>query len=159
MMKAISLQELKKLKQEVYETIEIPGFNDQSAIPVDVKKVSLMDLSECKILPNSLLMSVNAIFVRQQKGPAPSEKELAAWEQQLREFTEIVYKEALIQPTFKDFEEAGLPLTSIQKRMIAEYAIGDVSTLNRFRKFREGLKNNSSSEGVQQKTQRDNGNK
>ncbi|MER3123701.1 hypothetical protein ABQG71_21420, partial [Bacillus altitudinis] len=79
--------------------------------------------------------------------------------QQLREFTEIVYKEALIKPTFKDFEEAGLPLTSIQKRMIAEYAIGDVSTLNRFRKFREGLKSNSPSEGVPQKAKRNNGNK
>lgn len=150
-MKAISLQELKKLKQKIYETIEIPGFDDHSAIPVDVKKVSLMDLVDCKVLPNPLLMSVNAIFARQQKGPSPSTKELAIWENQLKEFTEIVYKEALVSPTPKNFEEAGLPLNSIQKRMIAEYAIGDVSTLNRFRKFREGLKNNSPSEGVSEK--------
>lgn len=158
-MKPISLQELKQLKKQIYEVIEIPGFDGQGAIPVEVKKVSLMDLVECKILPNPLLMAVNSIVVRQQKGPEPSEKELKMWEKQLDEFTDIVYKEALISPTYKDFEEAELPLSNIQKKMIAEYAIGDVTRLNRFRKFREDLKSNNSSEGVSEKAKRNNGNK
>ena len=63
----------------------------------------------------------------------------------LEQFTEIVYKQALIEPSVDDFESVGLELNKVQKSMISEYAIGDTSRLERFRAFRESLKNNSTS--------------
>lgn len=143
MANVITLEQLKNLKESNSSVIEIPGFTDDQAIGVRVKKVSLLELTQCGVLPNALLVAVNNIFVRRSRGDEFTTEEVQIYEKQMEEFTEVVYKAALIEPTAEDFDSVGMPLTKIQKRVIAEYSIGDTSTLERFRKYRESIANNS----------------
>ena len=56
-MQVTSLEELKQIAKKVNgEVIEIPGFDDMSVLNVKVKRVSLTDLVQCDVLPNSLLL-------------------------------------------------------------------------------------------------------
>ncbi len=143
-MQVTSLEELKQIAQKVNgEIIEIPGFDDMSVLNVKVKRVSLTDLVQCDVLPNILLLEVQKILDKKQKGHEMKGKEYERAVKNLEQFTEIVYKQALIEPSVDDFKSVGLELNKVQKSMIAEYAIGDTSRLERFRAFRESLKNNS----------------
>ena len=145
-MQVTSLEELKQIAKKVNgEVIEIPGFDDMSVLNVKVKRVSLTDLVQCDVLPNILLLEVQKILDKKQKGHEMKGKEYERAVKNLEQFTEIVYKQALIEPSVGDFESVGLELNKVQKSMIAEYAIGDTSRLERFRAFRESLKNNSTS--------------
>ena len=145
-MQATSLEELKQIAKIANgEVIEIPGFDDMSVLNVKVKRVSLTDLVQCDVLPNILLLEVQKILDKKQKGYEIKGKEYERAVKNLEQFTEIVYKQALIEPSVGDFESVGLELNKVQKSMIAEYAIGDTSRLDRFRAFRENLKNNSTS--------------
>lgn len=145
-MQVTSLEELKQISKKVNgEVIEIPGFDDMSVLNVKVKRVSLTDLVQCDVLPNILLLEVQKILDKKQKGHEMKGKEYERAVKNLEQFTEIVYKQALIEPSVDDFESVGLELNKVQKSMIAEYAIGDTSRLERFRAFRESLKNNSTS--------------
>ena len=159
-MKVVSIEELKQIaKQQEGEIITLPGFTDDTTVNVKVKRVSLMDLVQCEILPNPLLIQVNAIFHKRQAGHEFTKKEEEVSKEQLEKFTDIVYRNALVEPTIETFNEVGLKLTEVQKRLIAEYAIGDTSRLNQFRKVRENIKNNSTSSNVPQTSKRDNENK
>jgi hypothetical protein len=145
-MQVTSLEELKQIAKKVNgEVIEIPGFDDMSVLNVKVKRVSLTDLVQCDVLPNILLLEVQKILDKKQKGHEMKGKEYERAVKNLEQFTEIVYKQALIEPSVDDFESVGLELNKVQKSMISEYAIGDTSRLERFRAFRESLKNNSTS--------------
>ncbi|MDB8805014.1 hypothetical protein [Romboutsia sp. 1001216sp1] len=145
-MQVTSLEELKQIAKKANgEVIEIPGFDDMSVLNVKVKRVSLTDLVQCDVLPNILLLEVQKILDKKQKGHEMKGKEYERAVKNLEQFTEIVYKQALIEPSVGDFESVGLELNKVQKSMIAEYAIGDTSRLERFRAFRESLKNNSTS--------------
>lgn len=145
-MQVTSLEELKQIAKKVNgEVIEIPGFDDMSVLNVKVKRVSLTDLVQCDVLPNILLLEVQKILDKKQKGHEMKGKEYERAVKNLEQFTEIVYKQALIEPSVDDFESVGLELNKVQKSMISEYAIGDTSRLERFRAFRESLKNNSAS--------------
>ena len=142
-MQVTSLEELKQIAKKVNgEVIEIPGFDDMSVLNVKVKRVSLTDLVQCDVLPNILLLEVQKILDKKQKGHEMKGKEYERAVKNLEQFTEIVYKQALIEPSVDDFESVGLELNKVQKSMISEYAIGDTSRLERFRAFRESLKNN-----------------
>ncbi len=146
-MKVTSLEELKQIAQQVQgEIIEIPGFDDMSVLNVRVKRVSLTDLVQCDILPNVLLLEVQKILDKKQQNKEIKGKEYNKAVKNLEQFTEIVYKEALIEPSIDDFRSVGLELNKVQKSMIAEFAIGDTTRLDRFRAFRENIKNNSASE-------------
>ena len=143
-MQVTSLEELKQIAQKVNgEIIEIPGFDDMSVLNVKVRRVSLTDLVQCDVLPNVLLLEVQKILDKKQKNEEIKGDEYTKGVKNLEQFTEIVYKQALIEPSVSDFESVGLELNKVQKSMIAEYAIGDTSRLERFRAFRESLKNNS----------------
>ena len=145
-MQVTSLEELKQIAKKVNgEVIEIPGFDDMSVLNVKVKRVSLTDLVQCDVLPNILLLEVQKILDKKQKGHEMKGKEYERAVKNLEHFTEIVYKQALIEPSVDDFESVGLELNKVQKSMISAYAIGDTSRLERFRAFRESLKNNSTS--------------
>ena len=145
-MQVTSLEELKQIAKKVNgEVIEIPGFDDMSVLNVKVKRVSLTDLVQCDVLPNILLLEVQKILDKKQKGHEMKGKEYERAVKNLEQFTEIVYKQALIEPSVDDFESVGLELNKVQKSMISEYAIGDKSRLERFLAFRESLKNNSTS--------------
>lgn len=145
-MQVTSLEELKQIAKIANgEVIEIPGFDDISVLNVKVKRVSLTDLVQCDVLPNILLLEVQKILDKRQKGHEMKGKEYERAVKNLEQFTEIVYKQALIEPSVDDFKSVGLELNKVQKSMIAEYAIGDTSRLERFRAFRESLKNNSTS--------------
>ena len=143
-MQVTSLEELKQIAQKVNgEIIEIPGFDDMSVLNVKVRRISLTDLVQCDVLPNVLLLEVQKILDKKQKNEEIKGDEYTKAVKNLEQFTEIVYKQALIEPSVSDFESVGLELNKVQKSMIAEYAIGDTSRLERFRAFRESLKNNS----------------
>lgn len=145
-MQVTSLEELKQIAKKANgEVIEIPGFDDMSVLNVKVKRVSLTDLVQCDVLPNILLLEVQKILDKKQKGHEMKGKEYERAVKNLEQFTEIVYKQALIEPSVDDFKSVGLELNKVQKSMIAEYAIGDTSRLERFRAFRENLKNNITS--------------
>lgn len=146
-MKVTSLEELKQISKKVNgEIIEIPGFDDISVLNVKVRRVSLTDLVQCDVLPNVLLLEVQKILDKKQKNKEIKGKEYTKAVKNLEQFTEIVYKESLIEPSVDDFKSVGLELNKIQKTMIAEYAIGDTSRLERFRTFRENIKNNITSQ-------------
>ncbi|MGL4253156.1 MAG: hypothetical protein ACRCR2_03735 [Fusobacteriaceae bacterium] len=152
-MSIISLEELQQIASERQgEELEIPGFTDTSVMTVKVRKISLLELVQEGVLPNPLLLAVNAIIKKQNDGEVWEGEQLERVSSTMGNFTEIVYKAALVEPTADTFISLGLELTQIQKRIIAEYSIGDVSTLERFRKFRADYENTMASQEVQQTT-------
>ena len=116
-MQVTSLEELKQIaKKAKGEVIEIPGFDDMSVLNVKVRRVSLTDLVQCDVLPNILLLEVQKILDKKQKGHEMKGKEYERAVKNLEQFTEIVYKQALIEPSVGDFKSVGSELIKFKNQ-------------------------------------------
>ena len=134
-MKITSLEELKEIAKG--EVIELPGF-DEKPFVVRAKRPSLLNLVSSGAIPNELLTTAYSIF----NGRNVTGKQEAVSMKETHDLLRIVAEKALIEPTLKQIEEAGLELTDLQLLELYNYSQQGVRALQSFREKQKNIKNN-----------------
>ena len=134
-MKITSLEELKEIAKG--EVIELPGFNEKPFV-VRAKRPSLLNLVSSGAIPNELLTTAYSIF----NGRTVTGKQEAVSMKETHDLLRIVAEKALIEPTLKQIEEAGLELTDLQLLELYNYSQQGVRALQSFREKQKNIKNN-----------------
>lgn len=134
-MKITSLEELKEIAKG--EVIELPGFNEKPFV-VRAKRPSLLNLVSSGAIPNELLTTAYSIF----NGRTVTGKQEAVSMKETNDLLRIVAEKALIEPTLKQIEEAGLELTDLQLLELYNYSQQGVRALQSFREKQKNIKNN-----------------
>ena len=109
--------------------VELPGFIVGEPLIVKLRRPSLMEMAQSGKIPNPLLSAVSELF---QTGTSRS----IAKGEDFKDMGSVlihVAKAALIEPSYADFEEAGLQLTDSQLLYIYQYVSSGVDLLKSFR--------------------------
>lgn len=110
------------------ELVALPSFSDDMPLIVRLRRPNIMSLVKNGKIPNALLSSVSSLF----NGKVDISKETDY--SNMFEIVNIMCKEALISPTYEQFEEANIDLTIEQKMAIFNYTQEGVKALDSFRK-------------------------
>lgn len=132
-MAVTTLDQLKKYSEG--SEVELPGFYGKEPITVRLKRPSLMLLVQSGEIPNPLLNTAAELF---QKGVNDAVKNGDSFKYTAEALTRIA-KASLIEPSYADFEKAGLSLTDAQLMYIYTFAQTGVDTFKSFRKEQEAL--------------------
>lgn len=133
----MSIDEIAKKAQP--KVIEIPGWNDDY-IAVRVKRPSMLGMANRGLIPNSLLIAAQKVFTQ----TVDAEVSL----QDISNVMETVVKAALVEPTYEEFEEAGLEFTDDQLVAIFSYTQEGIKGLEQFRTNRADSENTGDGETV-----------
>lgn len=109
--------------------VELPGFIAGEPLIVKLRRPSLMEMAQSGKIPNPLLSAVSELF---QTGTSRS----MAKGEDFKDMGSVlihVAKAALIEPSYADFETAGLQLTDSQLLYIYQYVSSGVDLLKSFR--------------------------
>lgn len=122
-----SIEELKKVAQG--EVVELPPFYDGTEFRVRLKRPSMLALAKSGRIPNALLSSAQEIFNGKQK-TATNPDQLA----KMYDLCKVMAEAAMLEPTYKELEDAGIELTDTQLLTIFNYTQTGVKNLDSFRK-------------------------
>ncbi|MDO4721434.1 MAG: hypothetical protein Q4A78_12280 [Peptostreptococcaceae bacterium] len=129
MKKVITIEELKKRSTEV---VEIEDFAGTGTIAVELKRPSVLEVARSGEIPNELMGLLKDLFVGKGVEEALSKNEDIS---RLREVFLPIAKAALVSPSYREIEEAGITLTDMQLQEIYSFATGGVKELENFRKI------------------------
>lgn len=124
-MEITSLEQLKQMAE--CDVIELPRFKKEIPFDVKVKRVSLLNLVRKGIIPNRLLSAAEELFYGKQSSKGNVDL------QQLTNVMFIMAENALVEPSIKDLQEAGLELTDEQIVALFNYTQRGVEELESFR--------------------------
>jgi len=113
------LQKVRKMFKEG-EVVELPAFDTGKPFVAKLKRVSLLDLVNSEILPNTLLGAVQEIYEGRQRTDI----------KKYAEVLNIIASSALLEPEYESVKDI---LTAAQKVAILSYATQGVSGLLPFR--------------------------
>ena len=151
-LKVTSLEDLKKISNT--DIVELGEFDNGLMLTVEMKKLNVFNLVKSNKLPNSLL-SMGTELV---DNPAAIFGKLASEDPKVVKdalnMTEIIMEQTFVNPKYKDIVKI-VELTSDQINSAVTYAMGGMNALEGFRNFIEHNEDNSSSEEVQETTERD----
>lgn len=129
--------------------LELPGFVAGENITVLVKRPSLIGLAASGKIPNPLLGVAAKLFqsnLVETANDGKSFKDMAA-------VMNIIAKESLVEPSFKELEDAGVSLTDAQIVSLYTYAQTGVNTLKTFREIEKHSDLGQPGEGVSAPTE------
>ena len=109
--------------------IELPGFVTGETITVKVKRPSLLDMAKNGRIPNPLLNTAAELFKAGVTKPINDGESFKS----MSEVIMIEVKEALVEPTYEELEEAGVTLTDMQMFYIHDFVQSGVNALKVFR--------------------------
>ena len=122
MAKVMNIEQIAKKAEP--QVVEISGW-DNDLIAVRLKRPSMLNMASQGLIPNSLLVAAQKVFTQ----TVDSDISL----QDISKVMEVVVKEALVEPTWEEFEEHGLELTDDQIVEIFTYTQQGVKGLESFR--------------------------
>lgn len=122
-----SIDELKKVAKG--ELVELPPFFDGTEFVVRLKRPSMLALAKSGRIPNALLSSAQEIFNGKNKATT-SPDQLA----KMYDLCKVMAEAAMLEPTYKELEDAGIELTDTQLLTIFNYTQTGVKNLDSFRK-------------------------
>lgn len=130
-LKVSTLTALEKVRQG--EIVQLPGWNEDEPFVARLRRVSLMGLLRrgASVIPNDLVAAAQKLY----EGNAS--KSNATFEETARVYN-IVIAEALVEPSLKTLEDAGIDLTEAQRDEIYLYALRGTKALETFRLQRYG---------------------
>ena len=134
--------------------VELPAFDDSMPLIVRMKRPSMMDMISTGEIPNLLQAKAIELFEGTAK-PAETPEDIA----RLYELMVVFAKACLVQPTYEDFEEAGVKLTDEQLLAIYNYSQKGSRALESFRQKQATSEIIAALQEVQQSTKRDARNK
>lgn len=109
--------------------IELPGFESGEQVTVRVKRPSLMDMAKNGRIPNPLLGTAAELFKNGVTKPISDGESFKA----MSEVIMMEVKEALVEPSYEELEEAGVKLTDMQMFYIHDFVQNGVNALKMFR--------------------------
>lgn len=127
----VKIEELKKYAEG--HEIELSGFVYGENFTVKLKRPSLVTMAQSGSIPNPLLGEASALFkdgINEANTGAESFKNLS-------DLLIIIAKDALLEPTYEEFEKAGLTLTDVQLMQIYNFANDGIDRVKFFRKKQE----------------------
>ena len=111
--------------------VRLPDFAEGQPFIARIRRPSLLVLAKSGKIPNTLMTTAGELFAKGGGGmDTDSDKML----KDMYDIMHIVCESALIQPTLKEIEEAGLSLSDDQMMTIFNYSQAGVKALESFRK-------------------------
>lgn len=113
------------------EVVELPAFVEGQRLVVRMRRPSMMVLMKSGKIPNTLLSTANSIFANS----ATKQDILENHEffKEMLEIMDIIAEASLLEPTLKDFKDAGLEFTDEQYMAIFNYTQKGIQALESFR--------------------------
>jgi len=112
------------------EIVELPPFISGQKLVVRMRRPSMMVLMKSGKIPNALLSTANSIFA--ENANKDSTLNNPEFFKEMLEIMDIIAEASLLEPTFKDFKDAGLELTDEQYMAIFNYTQRGVRALEPF---------------------------
>lgn len=113
------------------ELVELPAFVEGQRLVVRMRRPSMMVLMKSGRIPNSLLSTANSLFTGNTSKSDILEN--PEYFKDTLDIMDILAEAALLEPTFKDFKDAGLGLTDEQYMAIFNYTQKGIQALQPFR--------------------------
>lgn len=107
--------------------VKLPSFAENEPFVAKVRRPSLLALTKSGKIPNSLLSTASELF----NGSLDNDNENVLSD--IYDICYIMADAALVEPTLKEIEEAGLELTDEQLMAIFNYTQTGVKALENFR--------------------------
>jgi len=128
-MEITSLDRIREMAQG--EAVELSSFFGDEPFVVRLKRPSLYTLAARGTIPNPLLGVAKEVF--DGKGRKDDSDPDGSKFKDMAELLNIVAENALVEPTYQQFEESGISLTDMQLIQIFNYTQTGVKMLERFR--------------------------
>lgn len=126
--KITSLAELKQYKEGCI--VELPPFGINQPFVAVLRRPSIMGLASEGKIPNALLETAEGLFSGKNSGSKSGAQILT----EMKGVLDIVAKEALVNPSYDEIEEAGVKLSDDQLIAIFNYSQEGVKALKSFRR-------------------------
>lgn len=111
--------------------VRFPDFSEGQPFVARVRRPSMLVLAKSGKIPNSLLTAAGELF---SKGGAGLDSDNDKMLSDMYDIMHIICEAALIQPSLKTIEEAGLQLSDDQMMAIFNYTQAGIKALASFRK-------------------------
>ena len=111
------------------QVVQLPDFADGQPLVARMRRPSMLMLAKAGKIPNQLLTSATDLFGGNTQAAASNPQYLS----QMLDIVMIICREALIEPTLDEIEEAGLQLSDDQMMAIFNYTQVGVRALKNFR--------------------------
>ena len=140
-----SLQDLKRYAGG--SEVELPGFLSEEPLIVKLRRPSLLHLAESGGIPNPLLATAAELFKNGTSNAMKNGEGLA----EMGKIMHCIAKSALVEPTYEEFEDAGLNFTDTQLMYIYNYVQTGIDSLRIFRQEQGSVENHKSGGNAAQK--------
>lgn len=129
-LKVTKIEDLIKIKDG--ELVELPNFSNDVPFVARLKRPSMLGMIKTGRIPNDLLDEANGLFTN---GAVKTINNSIDREVMVKMFElfEVICKEALVEPSYKDLKDAGISLTDEQQIAIFSYTQSGVKALEPFR--------------------------
>lgn len=112
------------------QIVALPPFAEGQPFYARLKRPSLLGLVKSGKIPNELLAKANALFVSDNSGFDPDEKDMMS---QMFDVLYVLAKETLVEPSMDELSAAGISLTDEQLMFLFSYGQQGVRALGNFR--------------------------
>lgn len=110
--------------------VELPGFGPDQPFVARLRRPSLLVMVKSGKIPNSLIEQATALFAKGADSMVGQGKNTLG---EMCDIIDRVIEAALIEPSIKDIEAAGMELSDDQKMAIFSYTQSGVKALEQFR--------------------------
>lgn len=130
------------------QLVELPPFAEGQPFNAYMRRPSMLAMMKSGKIPNALLNAANSLFTGTHQQVAQEDEDTY---KEVFQITELLADAALVNPSLKQVQEAGLELTDDQYMYIFNYTQRGVKALENFREEPSGtsgdsIKQNLSSE-------------
>ena len=126
-LKVTNISELKK--QSLGELVQLPGFVEGEDFIARMRRPSLLAMVKKGKIPNSLLNEATELFSNGTSTIGDSGNSL----EEMMNVVEIICEASLIEPSWKDIQDAGIELTDEQLMAIFSYSQRGIVGVRQFR--------------------------
>ena len=140
---------IEKLREMANPIISIPNFDNTGTINVKVQRPRLMAMAAKGQIPNHLLGIATQMVSGKTGNKGKKEKE----EDKLKEaalMMELYCEACLVEPSYAEFKDI---MTDQQSDAIFRFAMGEVNTLDTFRKDEADDKHDTDGESISEKAE------
>ncbi len=120
------------------ELVEFPPFAEGQPFVARVKRPSMMVLMKTGKIPNSLMMTANALFTGDNSKAAMDED----FYREVLGVIEVIAEASLVEPSWKELRDEGIELTDDQYTFLFNYTQKGIKALEPFRGEQQGTGDN-----------------
>lgn len=130
-LKVTSIEDLKS--SAIGEVVQLPAFDENHPFVARLRRPSLLAMAKSGKIPNTLISAANDLFVNGAGGTAVKNIKDDQMMKQMFDILDLLCSESLVEPSYKELQDAGIGLTDEQYLFIFEYTQRGVKALENFR--------------------------